>query len=76
MPGMTFGLDVVQRDLAAFQAAFGLGTAVGPLVGVVLWDRLGPTTWLVSAGAALVALVAARAAMRTTFQPTTLEESS
>ena len=60
-------------------AASGLGSAVGPVIGVVLWDSLGPTTWLVSAGAALVALVAARTAMRlpapapTTVQPTTLQ---
>ena len=67
------------RYQGAFQAAFGLGSAVGPVIGVLLWARLGPTTWLVSAGAALVALVAARTAMRlpTSSEPaTTLQESS
>ena len=69
-PSLAAPAGLQGRYQGAFQAAFGLGSAVGPLVGVVLWDRLGPTTWLVSAAAALVAMVAARIAMRTA-QPTT-----
>ena len=53
------------RYQGAFQAAFGLGAAIGPLAGVALWDRLGPATWLFTAGLSLVALIVARAAMRT-----------
>jgi predicted MFS family arabinose efflux permease len=74
-PSLTASAGLQGRYQGAFQAAFGLGSAVGPLVGVVLWDRLGPTTWLVSAGAALVALVAARAAMCTpTSRPTSTSQ--
>jgi MFS family permease len=72
-PSLTAPAGLQGRYQGAFQAAFGLGSAVGPVVGVVLWAHLGPTTWLVSAGASLVALVVARAAMRTS---TTLQEKS
>ncbi len=89
-PSLAAPAGLQGRYQGAFQAAFGLGSAVGPVIGVVLWASLGPTTWLVSAGAALVALVAARTAMRLpapapttlqptlqpTPQPTTLQESS
>jgi predicted MFS family arabinose efflux permease len=69
-PSLAAPAGLQGRYQGAFQAAFGLGSAVGPVLGVLLWSRLGPTTWLVSAGAALVALVAARASMRLA-EPTT-----
>jgi MFS family permease len=34
------------RYIAAAQAAFGLGFAVGPVLGVAVWDRFGAPMWL------------------------------
>jgi predicted MFS family arabinose efflux permease len=52
------------RYLGTSQAIFTLGTAVGPVAGVALWDAFGKAVWLCCAGACVVGLLSARFGMR------------
>ncbi len=54
------------RYQGAAHAAFGLGAALGPILGVVLWHSLGPAIWACSGVGSLLALAAACAGMRAT----------
>jgi MFS family permease len=47
------------RYIGAASAMFGLGSAIGPIVGLALWDRIGTSVWWVLALAELVGLTAA-----------------
>ncbi|MEU5693405.1 MFS transporter [Actinosynnema sp. NPDC020468] len=47
------------RYLGSAHAMFGVGAALGPVVGVALWVRLGPTSWLVFGAASVLALIPA-----------------
>lgn len=50
--------------LALTQAAFGLGTALGPALGAFGWNALGDRVWLLWGGLGLLATLAAGIAMR------------
>lgn len=45
------------RYLGAAHAMFGVGSAVGPIVGVALWVQLGPAMWVIAGAASVVALL-------------------
>jgi MFS family permease len=47
------------RYLGSAHAMFGIGSALGPVVGVALWTRLGGTSWLVFGAASVLALIPA-----------------
>jgi MFS family permease len=50
--------------IGAFQFMFGLGSALGPIVGAALFLRLGHSVWLALAGISLVGLVIVLAATK------------
>lgn len=59
-PGMAAPPNLRGRYIGAMQSFFGLGTAVGPVIGVLLWDQFGNAVWL---WIALIAAVATAAGM-------------
>jgi predicted MFS family arabinose efflux permease len=63
-PGMTAPARLRGRYLGAMQSMFGLGTAVGPIVGIMLWNQVGQAVWLWIALAAALATVAAQIGIR------------
>lgn len=44
-PGIAARPGLTARYMAAMQTMFGLGTAVGPAVGVALWSAIGRSSW-------------------------------
>ncbi|MFD9124131.1 MFS transporter [Kitasatospora sp. NPDC059571] len=52
------------RYLAASQAMFGLGSAVGPAIGVFAWDHLGAPAWWLCGAVALLSAAATAAGLR------------
>jgi MFS family permease len=63
-PGMVAPAGLRGRYFAAMQGTHGLGLAVGPILGVALYDNLGQRAWLWLAGAALLATVIGQAGLR------------
>jgi MFS family permease len=63
-PGMVAPPHLRGRYSGAMLSVFGLGNAVGPAVGVWLWDKVGQTFWLWAAGVAVLSAVCARIGMR------------
>jgi MFS family permease len=61
----TFPTAVKVRYVGAQQAMFGLGTAMGPLFGVVAWQSLGNDIWWLCGLLGLVAAACALLGMRT-----------
>jgi predicted MFS family arabinose efflux permease len=63
-PGMVAPAHMRGRYIGAMQSSFGLGAAIGPVVGVLAWNHAGQGVWLwialVAALATGTALVAAR----------------
>ncbi|MFJ2031737.1 MFS transporter [Streptosporangium sp. NPDC087985] len=60
------------RYIGAMQSVFGLGTALGPVLGTLVWFQVGRSVWLWAALVAAVATVAGLVGMRT--PPTGAEE--
>ena len=60
----TFPAAVKARYIGAQQAVFGLGLALGPAVGVLAWEDLANTFWLVCGGLGVLAGLFALAAMK------------
>ncbi|MFF0204353.1 MFS transporter [Streptomyces sp. NPDC005017] len=52
------------RYIAAHQATFGLGMALGPTLGVLAWATLGNTVWLLCGAVGAVAALCAHLGMR------------
>lgn len=69
-PGLAAPKGVTARYMAAMQTAYGLGSAVGPAVGVAVWNLIGHQAWwlwgLICLGSAALAWSGVR--------PTTAEE--
>jgi predicted MFS family arabinose efflux permease len=65
-PGLVAPPRLRGRYFGAMQSVFGLGNAVGPILGVALWYHVGQQVWLWGAGVGLLATVAALAGMRPT----------
>ncbi|GGL14336.1 MFS transporter [Planomonospora parontospora] len=53
------------RYIGAMQSVFGLGTALGPVLGTLVWFQVGRAVWLWAALVAAVATVAGLLGMRT-----------
>jgi predicted MFS family arabinose efflux permease len=58
-PGIAAQPGMTARYMGSMQATFGLGTAIGPVVGVAAWDLIGVNAWWCWGLACLVALVLA-----------------
>src|ERR1039457_5430403 len=58
-PAMAGPTRLRGRYIGAAQAMFGLGTAIGPVVGVTVWDAIGRPVWLWCGAACVVGLAAA-----------------
>jgi MFS family permease len=52
------------RYIGAASAMFGLGSAIGPIVGLALWDRIGSSVWWVLALAELAGIALAWVGIR------------
>ena len=63
-PGLVAPAGLRGRYFGAMQSAFGLGNAIGPVVGVALWRHLGQGVWLWAVAVAVLATVCARIGMR------------
>ncbi|WP_238152608.1 MFS transporter [Kribbella speibonae] len=63
-PGMVAPPHLRGRYSGAMLSVFGLGNAIGPAVGVWLWEHVGQTFWLWAAGVAVLSAVCARIGMR------------
>jgi MFS family permease len=68
-PGMVAPSRLRARYFGAMQGSFGLGSAVGPIIGVVLWDGAGRALWLWLAVMAGVGMVAGLIGMRRPADP-------
>jgi MFS family permease len=64
-PAMAGPAHLKGRYIGSFQFMFGLGSAVGPMVGGALFTSLGHRVWLVMALASVVATVLGVASVRT-----------
>jgi MFS family permease len=58
-PGIAAPPGLTARYMGSMQAMFGLGTAIGPVVGVAVWDMIGVKAWWCWGIACLVALALA-----------------
>jgi MFS family permease len=63
-PGLVAPAHLRGRYFGAMQSAVGLAIAVGPVVGVAMWDRLGQDVWLWAAAVGLLSGVCAWIGMR------------
>lgn len=63
-PGMVAPAALRGRYFGAMQSAFGLGNALGPIVGVTIWTHAGRLTWIWIAAIAVLCTGAAQVGMR------------
>jgi MFS family permease len=63
-PGLVAPAHLRGRYSGAMLGVFGLGSAIGPAIGVALWDQVGQTFWLWAAAVAVLSTVCARIGMR------------
>src|ERR1017187_4934302 len=63
-PGMVAPPNLRGRYFGAMQSTFGLGTAIGPVIGITLWNHLGQGVWLCAAASGVIATICARIGMR------------
>ncbi|MGQ5640166.1 MULTISPECIES: MFS transporter [unclassified Streptomyces] len=75
-PAQAGSAELVGRYLGASQAIFGVGTAIGPVIGVALWQGMRDAAWLVFGGVALAAAAAIASGMRGNRTQTPLLASS
>jgi MFS family permease len=62
------------RYIGAAHAAFGLGSAIGPALGVAAWERIGASLWLCCGLVAALGLAAGWAGIRPAGAPTPAPE--
>jgi predicted MFS family arabinose efflux permease len=63
-PGLIAPAQLRGRYFGAMQSMFGLGSAVGPILGVELFDHVGQRVWLWVAAVAVLATVVGRIGVR------------
>jgi MFS family permease len=63
-PGMVAPADLRGRYFGAMQSVHALGLAVGPVLGITLFDHLGQRAWLWGAGAGVLATIIGQVGMR------------
>ncbi|MEU4197576.1 MFS transporter [Kribbella sp. NPDC026611] len=68
-PGMVAPPPLLGRYVGAAHAMFGLGSALGPFLGVWLWNRYGTQVWVWCGLLGLLAVLLASAGMRTAPVP-------
>ena len=64
-PGIAAPEHLRGRYIGAMQSLFGLGAAVGPIVGILLWNRVGQAVWLWIGLAGALATITAAIGIRT-----------
>jgi predicted MFS family arabinose efflux permease len=64
------------RYIAASQAVFGLGSAVGPALGMLLWTRHGDGVWVACAVLGVLAAALAHAGLRASDEPAEPEDAA
>ncbi|MEV6180370.1 MFS transporter [Streptomyces sp. NPDC052015] len=64
------------RYIAASQAVFGLGSAVGPALGMLVWTRYGDGVWVACAVLGVLAAALAHAGLRASDEPDEPEDST
>jgi MFS family permease len=64
-PGMVAPSNLRGRYFGAMQSMYGLGSTLGPILGIALYDRTGQRFFLWAAAVALLATVVGRIGMRT-----------
>jgi MFS family permease len=72
-PGMVAPARLRGRYFGAMQSMFGLGSTIGPILGVALWDHVGQRVWLWAAAVAILATLAALVGMRSPVAAPTRE---
>lgn len=68
-PGMVAPAHLRGRYFGAMQSTFGLGSTVGPVVGIALWNQVGQAVWIWAAAVGLLSAVFARIGMRLPDKP-------
>lgn len=63
-PGLVAPVPLRGRYFGAMQSVFGLGAAIGPVLGVALWAHIGQQVWLWAAAVAVISAVCAQLGMR------------
>ena len=63
-PGMVAPSNLRGRYFGAMQSMYGLGSTLGPILGIALYDRVGQRFFLWAAAVALLATVIGRIGMR------------
>jgi MFS family permease len=63
-PGIVAPAHLRGRYFGAMQSALGIGSTIGPIVGVALWNQIGQGVWLWAAAAGVLSAVCARIGMR------------
>ncbi len=63
-PGLVAPPELRGRYFGAMQSTFGLAAALGPIVGVTLWNHLGRGVWLCACGSGVAAAICAQVGWR------------
>ncbi|MFL6136668.1 MAG: MFS transporter [Frankiaceae bacterium] len=63
-PGLAAPKHLLGRYVGSMQAAYGIGTAVGPVVGAMIWYHVGRSVWLWAAAVAALAVTFGLIAVR------------
>lgn len=63
-PGIVAPAGLRGRYFGAMQSSLGLGSTIGPIVGVALWNHLGQGVWLWAASMGVVSCICAGIGMR------------
>jgi hypothetical protein len=63
-PGLVAPPELRGRYFGAMQSTFGLAAALGPVIGVTLWNHLGQGVWLCACGSGVAATICARVGWR------------
>jgi MFS family permease len=58
-PGLVAPAELRGRYFGAMQSTFGLAAALGPVIGVTLWNHLGQGVWLCACGSGVAATICA-----------------
>jgi MFS family permease len=63
-PGLVAPTHLRGRYFGALQSTYGLGSTLGPILGIALYDRVGQQFFLWAAGVAVLATAIGRVGMR------------
>ncbi len=63
-PGIVAPARLRGRYFGAMQSALGIGSTIGPIIGVALWHSVGQLVWIWAAGVGVLSAICARIGMR------------